>query len=294
MPIMDARIFFRGRAAPRTRNTAAANEAEDIATIIRAINMRTPAGLKILTAFKDRFGEEASEARARMGTSRGTHYDFELKVRETWKKVEHKGGQAYCLPNADDAPWKAGVQFHNGGCEKYSLAHKYAQVWYAMYIESGSLHEEFGIDAPTPSFSEWFMKDCKAQDDPKTPFGKQLKSVVRERRGTNASLREKRADVLAALEVTDEDKAVLIAEVLPIANHALDQKEHWLSIHGSLDGDFHAVWYPQFRIESIQDVVIEKNRDLDLTFLCANNFTFRAILRWGKGAGFSNLRMDLK
>jgi hypothetical protein len=291
---MDIRTFFRAVSRTRTRTAAAANEAEDIATIIRAINTRTPAGVKILAAFKDRFGAEPTAARGRTGSNRGTHYDFEVEVNQSWKKVEHKGGQAYCRPNPDDAPWKAGVQFYNGGCEKYSLAQKYAQLWYAMYIESGSLREEFGITAPTPTFTEWFGKDCKAQDDPKTPFGKELKSVVRETRGPNASLREKRAAVLAALEVTDEDKAALIAEVLPIANHALDQKEQWLSIHGNLEGDFHAVWYPQFRIESIQDIVVEKNRDLELTFLCANSFTFHAILRWGKGAGFSNLRMDLK
>jgi hypothetical protein len=291
---MDIRSFFRGPSAPRTRDTAAANEAEDIATIIRAINMRTPAGLKILTAFKDRFGVEPTAARARTGSNRGTHYDFEINVGGEWKKVEHKGSQVYRRPNADDAPWKAGVQFHNGGCEKYSLARKYAQVWHAMYIESGSLREEFGIAAPTPSVTEWFAKDCKAQDNPKTPFGKELKSTVRRVRGNKASLREKRAAVLAALEVTDEDKSTLIAEVLPVVNEALLQKDYWLSIHGALDGDFHAVWYPQFRIESIQDIGIKKNHDLELTFVCANNFTFDAILRWGMGAGFSNLRMDLK
>ena len=274
--------------------TAAANETADIASIIRAINTRTPGGLAILTSFKDAFGTEPEEARARTGSNRGTHYDFEIKVGSVWKKVEHKGSQVYRRPNADDAPWKAGVQFHNGGCEKYSLARKYAEVWHAMYIQSGSLREEFGLVAPTPSVTEWFKKDCRVQGPPKTPFGKELKSTVRRVRGDKASLREKRAAVLAALEVTDEDKATLIAEVLPVVNEALLQKDYWLSIHGALDGDFHAVWYPQLRIESIQDIGVEKNRDLELTFVCSNTFTFRAILRWGMGAGFSNLRMDLK
>lgn len=278
----------------RTRNTAAANEVEDIANIIHAINARTPAGLVILTAFQTRFGMEITAARSRMGSSRGTHYDLEVEVDGIWKKVEHKGSQAYRLPNSDDAPWKGGVQFYNGGCEKYSLARKYARTWYTIYIESGTLKEEFGVEAPIPSFEEWFEKDCRVQDDPKTAFGKELKRKVREVRGEKASLLEKRAAVLAALEITDEDKVTLISEVLPIANHALDQKEYWLSIHGNIGGDFHAVWHPQFRIESIQDVQIKKNLDIEVDFVCANDFRFRGILRWGKGAGFSCLRMDLK
>ena len=293
MSNMDVRSFF-GKGVTRTRHTAAANEVEDIANIIRAINSRTPAGLAIIATFRDRFGVEITAARARTGSNRGTHYDFEVEVNQTWKKVEHKGSQQYRLPNVDDAPWKGGVQFHNGGCEKYSLARKYAQTWYTMYIQSGTLKEEFGIEASIPSFAEWFEKDCRVQDDPKTPFGKELKRRVRERRGEKSSLLEKRAAVLAALNITDEDNATLIAEVLPIANHALDQKEYWLSIHGTLGGDFHAVWYPQFRIESIQEVTIKKNLDVEIDFVCANDFRFRGILRWGKGAGFSCLRVDLK
>ena len=293
---MDIRTFFpcATRSMSRTRNTAAANEVEDIAAIIYAINTRSPAGLKILSAFKDLFGVEATAARARRGSSRGTHYDFEVEVNQVWKKVEHKGGQAYRLPNPDDVPWKAGVQFHNGGCEKYSLARKYAQTWYATYLQSGALKEEFALAAPIPEFHEWFEKDCRVQGDPKTPFGKELKNKVREARGPRSSLLEKRAAVLDALEITDEDKVHLIQEVLPIANHALEQKEYWLSIHGSLSGDFYAVWYPQFTIESIRDVTMKKNLDLELTFTCANNFTFHGILRWGKGAGFSCVRVDLK
>jgi hypothetical protein len=288
-------MLARGRTVvARTRDAAAANETEDIATIIRAINARTPTGLKILTAFKDRFGEEAVAARPRSGGNRSTHYDFELQVGTAWKKIEHKGSQVYRHPGSDDAPWAAGVQFHNGGCEKYSLARKYAQIWYALYIESGALRAEFALTAPTPSFDEWFNKDCRVQADPKTPFGKELKAAVRAARGPRASLLEKRAAVLAALEVTDEDKTTLLAEMLPIANTVLDQKEYWLSIHGSLDGDFHVGWYPQFRIESIQDVVVEKNLDLELTFTCTNADPIHAILRWGKGAGFSCLRVDLK
>jgi hypothetical protein len=278
----------------RSRDTAAANETKDIAAIIDAINGRTPAGCRIIAAFKDRVGLEITAARTRSGTSRGTHYDFEIEVNGEWKKVEHKGGQLYRLPSPDEAPWKAGVQFYNGGCEKFSFTRKYAHVWYTLLIASGTLREEFGLTAPTPTEDEWFEKDCRTQDDPKTAFGKELKSKVRERRGPKASLLEKRAIVLDALEITEEDKHTLVTEVMSIVKDVLSQKELWLSIHGNLESDFHAVWYPQFTIDDIKDVVIEKKRDLELTFVCSNDFKFHGILRWGKGAGFSCLRVDLK
>jgi hypothetical protein len=289
-----SRIAKRTPKMPRTRNTAAANETKDITTIIAAVNARTPAGEKIIAGFKDKFGVEITAARERNGSSRGVHYDFEVEVDQVWKKVEHKGGQAFRLPRADDVPWKAGVQFHNGGCEKYTIAKKYAITWYETYISSNSLREEFDIVSPTPSFDEWFAKDCRTQADPKTAFGKELKKAVRAKRGNRASLLDKRVAVLESLEINDSDMATLIDEVLPIANHALEQKDYWLSIHGNLDGDFHACWYPKFTIGTINSAVAKKNLDLEIKFHCDNDFNFNGILRWGKGAGFSCLRVDLK
>jgi hypothetical protein len=278
----------------RTRNTAAENETKDISDIILAINTRSPAGQKIIDAFKEKFGIDVTAARQRKGSSRGTHYDFEIEVNHEWKKVEHKGGQAFRMPNAGDAPWKAGVQFHNGGCEKYTLAKKYAKTWYDMYIASDALREEFGIISPTPSFDEWFAKDCRTQADPKTAFGKELKKAVRAKHGLRASLLSKRKAVIAALEIDDADIATLLQEVMPIANHALEQKEYWLSIHGKLEGDFHACWYPNFTIATIGSATVKKNLDVEFTFQCGDDFKFKGILRWGKGAGFSCLRVDLK
>lgn len=279
----------------RSRHVAAVNETKDIETIIDAINNQTPAGCRIIAAFKEKFGMDITGARRRSGSNRGTHYDFEVQVNGEWKKVEHKGGQHYRMPKSDELPWKAGVQFYNGGCEKFSFArNKYARKWYDLYIASDSLRNEFGLTSLTPTFEEWFEKDCRTQDDPRTAFGIELKTKVRELRGPKASLLEKRAAVLEALDFTQDDKAALIDEVMTITKDVLIQKELWLSIHGNLDGEFHAVWYPQFMIESIVEVRVEKGLDLHITFVCSDGFEFHAILRWGKGAGFSCLRIDLK
>lgn len=286
----------------RTKKTAAANEDLDIKAIINGIKDNNKCGPKIMLAFVNKFpGKQIIDARARKGASRGTHYDFEIKIRDIgseaegeWKHVEHKGSKKYAAIKETDNPWSAGVQFHNGGAEKYSLARKYAQEWYDMYIGSNKFKEDFGISAPIPTFADWFKGDCKAQDKPKTAFSKELKEKVRAKRGPKSSLLAERAAVNESLVITDEDMKTLIKEVLPIANQALEQKDYWLTIHGDLAGEFHCAWYPQFVIKSIETVILTKNKDIELEFRCSEEFIFHGILRWGYGAGFSNLRLDLK
>jgi hypothetical protein len=189
----------------------------------------------------------------------------------------------------------AGVQFHNGGCDKYSIAKAYAKKHYELYISSGSLKKTFDITEATPSFEDWFKLDCCVQDDPRTPFGKQLKEKVRAARGPRSSLLKEREPVISTLDITDDVKQQLIKEVLPIANHALDQKDYWLTICGSLDDNkFNLAWNPKFTIGKINAVVVTKKKDIKFEFKCSDDFSFGGILRWGKGAGFSCLRIDLK
>jgi len=286
----------------RTKDNAASNEVVDIQAIITGIHTKNTCGLKIIKAFSDKFPDlELVDARARNGTSRGTHYDFEICVRivgltdeGVWKGVEHKGSKKFKPVADDDTPWKAGVQFHNGGCEKYSIAKEYAKLWYSTYIQSGVLKDEFDIHAETPSFEEWFAKDCKTQADPKTPFGLELKRNVRAQRGARSSLLKERAAVIAALELSNDVLETMKAEVLPIANEALEQKDYWLTIHGDVDSDFHCAWYPKFTISEIEEIRVTKKKDIKFVFHCKGGFLFNGILRWGKGAGFSCLRIDLK
>jgi hypothetical protein len=280
----------------RTRKNAAANEALDIAKIVSGLASQSPIGIKINEAFKNMTGVNIESARKRPGSSRGTHYDLEIKVNGVWKKVEHKGSQKYKVPKLNEPPWKRGVQFYNGGCEKFKFPFKYLRLWYDMYYASGVLKRQFGIESETPTFEEWYIKDCKAQSDPRTPFGKELKEKVRSERGPLGSLLQERSKVIAALDITDEDKDTLKREVLAIANSVLDEKDYWLSIYGNLDDEFHVVWHPKFKIDNILDVNVntETDRDLKFQFICSNDFKFNGIMRWGKGAGFSCFRIDLK
>ena len=277
----------------RTKETAAANEAKDILHIITSINTKNTVGQRIIDGFLHTFGLEILKARERQGSSRGTHYDFDIEVRtpegDVWKHVEHKGSKTYRQIKAEEKPWTAGVQFHNGGSEKYTIAKEYARLHYATHMES--LKTTFNIQANIPSFEEWFKQDCCVQDDPRTSFGRELKQRVRAQR--NSSLLAEREPVVRSLKFDEEDKKILIAEVLPIANHALEQKDYWLTICGDIENDFNFAWSPKFTIGAIEDIVIHRKKDIIFDFKCSD-FTFSGILRWGKGAGFSCLRMDLK
>jgi hypothetical protein len=283
----------------RTRENAGSNETKDIASIINHIHNKTAVGLRFMNQFKTTLGNELLNARVRKGSNRGTHYDFEVLVRyndgrEEWKRVEHKGSATKREFAAGEKPWEAGVQWFNGGCEKFPLCKKYAKVWYDMYIASGELKKAFALNATQPTFEEWFASDCKAQDNPKTVFGKELKANVRKVRGDKASLLEKREAVNAALEITEEDKKELISVIQGLATNIMNEKEIWLTVLGPLDGDFTFQWYGSISFPPITSVEVSKEKDIKFKFQCGDEITFDGILRWGRGAGFSNLRLDAK
>lgn len=279
----------------RTRDSAGANETADIKAIVSAIKTRSAAGLKIIQSFQEKFGLDILDARERKG-NRGVHYDFEVLVGPepgVWKHVEHKGSSTYTPILPDQTPWAAGVQFHNGGCEKYSIAKKYARHWYETYIGSGKLKTDWALDADVPTFEEWYVKDAKKQGDPATTFGKELKRKVRLARGAKSSLLEERRQVNETFIPCEDDLELFKTEALPILNSVLQEKDYWLTIHGSVGGDFHCAWYPSFQLREIKRITMEKELDIWFNFEC-EGCAFRCILRWGKGAGFSNIRIDAR
>jgi hypothetical protein len=254
-----------------------------------------------MNAFKEKFpGAEIIDIRKRDGTSRKVHKDFDICVYFTiesvsrWYHVEHKGKKSFTLIKPDAKPWAPGVQFYNGPCKQFSSAKIYARIWYNIHVVSGTLKTRFNIEAPIPEFDDWYTKDCTNQGDPRTPFGKELKQKYREQHGGGTSLLDEREVVNKAFNITDAEKEILIREAVDIATKVLDEKDYWLNIHGDLLGDFNVAWHPKYNISKITGVNIKQDLDLNIEFLCDNGNGFNAILRWGKGAGFSNLRLDLK
>ncbi len=264
----------------RTLATAGANAQLDIALLVEALHTRNSVGQKIAQIYKESIGIEILDARIRKGGNRTTHNDLEILIGPApgiWVTVEHKSSKEYRPIKPDERPWDTGVQFHNGGCNLYSMAQLYAKAWYDTQIGSGALKEEWNITAPIPSYEEWFALDAKTQGEPKTPFGKELKEKVTAGGG---SLRHKRPAAQAAFNPTPADMEILKKEVQEIINKVLGEKDYWLTIHGDLRGDFYCAWYPKFQIGEIEDVTMDREKDIFFNFRCGQN-SFRAILRSG-------------
>jgi hypothetical protein len=285
----------------RTKALAGVNETQDIAAIVTALKSSMAAGIRLRESFLRKFRLNLYDARLRAGGNRSTHYDFQVLVgttskEATWKNVEHKGSRE-CRPvGTDETPWAAGVQFHNGGCDKYSIGPLYARAWYNVHVGSGTLKTEWSLDAAIPSFEEWYDGDAKRQGDPSTAFGIELKTKVRAALGDKKSLTssEYRAAAHAAFNPTAADLDQFKGEALTVLNEALEQKDYWLTIHGDILGDFHCAWFPKFVLASIDEVTVRKD-ELDIWFdLRSGPLRFSCILRWGKGVGFSNLRIDAR
>lgn len=284
----------------RTKATAKANEDCDVNMIIDLLNNTTSTkGEEMRKAFYDKFGKTITLARrANKSGSRTTHYDFEVLTNDdTYLKVEHKSSTKFAKINPDLPPWKEGVQFYNGGMEKFRLSKKYATAWYNKFILSGVLKERYGLTAEIPTLETWIKDDAKRQDNPKTEFGKELKRVVRARFGDKSSLKSERDEFVQEFYslCTDVDCNELAEDVLPIARESFAEKDIWLQITGNVESDaFNFEWSPGFTVTAIKHVSILKGSDIMIRVECNDGFTFGGILRWGKGMGFSNLRLDLK
>jgi len=290
----------------RTKSNAKANEDKDVDTVIRLLN--TPESVKgreMRAAFEALFGLPIiSASRHKMATrakkqggGRSTHYDFVVQLADgTERTVEHKGSCDKKPIDLSLPPWTGGVQFYNGGMEKYRLAQKYAKAWYQKYIASGILSERYGLTSPLPSEEMWIAKDAKVQGKPTTPFGKELKSVYQARDGCGKkSLSAERDEFVEGFQWSEEDVTHLAEDVFPLIQSSFAEKDVWLQIAGSVENeDFYFAWRDPIRIQNVEHITIEKNKDIEFNVVCDGGLVVHGILRWGYGAGFSNLRIDLK
>ena len=286
-------------ATGRTKANTKENEEKDITDIVNAINNDTPQGIQIKPSYYNKFGSRIKSARSsdsdgnKVG-GRNIHYDLEVHD-DVWKRVEHKGKTDYTPIDVTISPWTTGVQFYNGTASKFGIGKKYADDWYTRYIESGEISNTYGILSPIPTRDEW-IKDAMRQGDPKTKFGMELKSKFREMNPGKSLINERNQFVDTIFIPTAEDLDILKKEALTEANRVLREKDLWLQIHGDINSDFYCEWTGPVEINDIKRAYTTKkgSKDVNFIFECEDNFKFGGILRWGKGAGFSNLRIDLK
>lgn len=292
----------------RSKKNAKANEDADIDVLIAQINSSSSeAGKRLRADYMARFSATLAGARRSDPSKRGAggrkvHFDFQINViyadgRSAWLNVEHKGSKIYAPINKDLPPWTGGVQFYNGGMEKYRLARKYAEDWHSRYIKSGLLKSRYGLVAAEPDLETWIAGDARVQGAPKTPFGSELKTVYQARPGcAGKSLSAERDEFVEMFyERCDAAAGVELAEdIYPLVRDSLAQKDVWLQVAGDVNGAYYFAWSPPLRVSRIDRVEFKKGRDIEFTVYCDNDFKFNGILRWGYGAGFSNLRCDLR
>jgi len=291
----------------RSKAAAKANEDTDVSTLIHYLNTKESIkGQEMRDAFKTRFGltiigatrhKTMNQVKQKQGGGRSIHYDFVLQLADgTERTVEHKGEKVKHTIDLSLPPWTGGVQFYNGGMEKYRLAQKYAREWYHRFIVSGVLTERYGLTSSIPTEEEWIAKDAKVQSLAKTPFGKELKKVYQERDGCEkGSLKAERDEFVQGFEWSEEDERQLAEDVFPLIQSSFAEKDVWLQIAGSVEtGDFNFAWRDPIRIQRVERITIEKKKDIEFTVECDDGVVVLGILRWGYGAGFSNIRIDLK
>jgi hypothetical protein len=291
----------------RTKKNTKKNEEIDVNALIHYLNTKESVkGQEMRDAFKARFGltiigatrhKTLNQVKQKRGGGRSIHYDFVVQLDDgTERTVEHKGSKDKKTIDLSLPPWTGGVQFYNGGMEKYRLAQKHAREWYHKFIVSGVLTERYGLTSPIPSEEEWITKDAKVQSLAKTPFGKELKKVYQERDGCEkGSLKAERDEFVQGFEWSEEDVTHLAEDVFPLIQSSFADKDVWLQIAGSVEsGDFNFAWRDPIHIQKMERITIEKKTDIEFTVECDGGLVVHGILRWGYGQGFSNLRIDLK
>jgi hypothetical protein len=295
----------------RSKKNSKKNEEHDIIKIIDFINENCSIGTRILQAFELCFVGFKILKATNSGGRRRDHHDFNLTVEDlntriqySWT-VEHKGTQKKA--SLGDPPWKGGVQFYNGGMEKFTITEEYAKFWYDTFIASNRFRHEFEIpdNIPTPDYITWRNNDAKVQGNPKTEFGIALKKNVRDKLGHNKSLITYRNEFVPSFinlikTAKPEILDVLKIEILEIAKKILEHKDAWLEINGNVDSNcdipFTFKWTKKLTISQIFSITIDEETKSDFTGKIESDLDYpiKFIIRWGKGTGFSNLRMDLK
>lgn len=304
-PITRMSVINRVRSKKNSKN----NEEYDILKIISFINEKCYIGTRIVQSFEECFVDFKILKAMNSGGRRRDHYDFNIivedlntKLQHAWT-VEHKGTQK--KESNGNPPWKGGVQFYNGGMEKFTIAEEYAKFWYDTFISSGRLREEFDIprDIQTPDYITWRNNDAKVQGNPKTLFGIALKKNARDKLGHNKSLLSHRNEFVPLFINLIKTKKpeileTLKVEILEISKKILDQKDAWLEINGNIDSNipFTFKWTKKLTITQITSIFVDEESKTDFTGKVESDlgYQIKFIIRWGKGAGFSNLRMDLK
>lgn len=296
----------------RARANNGKNENLDLDTLAYHFNEATPLGRQLKTKLFNKTGVVFNLFVCRSG-NRSSHFDFiVLDENDVSYKVEYKGGN--CLGKLrlreNECPWKFGVQYFNGPASSFEVGRYYCRLWHAHYIQSGYLNEEYGLTTKAPNLLDW-EKDCFRQGNPMLAWSIEFKSVFRASTGRKSplELRSKINEMFMERWETDESfRQSLMLEVEEKTNAVFSEKNLWLQLNtvnfsretSPEAADF--MWCAQFpKLRIVDSSKVESKTDIEFSLVfewvgdCNIDVSVvKARLRWGKGAGFSNLRVDLK
>ena len=72
------------------------------------------------------------------------------------------------------------------------------------------------------------------------------------------------------------------------------EKHYWLQIQGDLSGEFNFAWAPAVQVSKITGLKVDTTKSDVVILFETDALPITAMLRWGKGQGLSNIRIDLR
>lgn len=303
--IIDMRI--KGINNQGTRSGNGSDESQRLEWIKKQINNDTEWGQGFKKDYQDFYNKEIKEIK-NTGT-RKKHYDFLIIHTDgTSIRCEEKGNKGKYDLDLSETPWQKAVQRVNGNPKDFNICRIFAKLWYDTIIYSEHINSMIGNILPIPSFDEWYKGDCCTQGNPKTEWGMQNKTNVKEKwKDGNKSISlnkrngvpiDGRALIIDGFKgsFTNDVKENLLQEIHTKLNYFMNEKDIWITTCGQVPNINYRFWN-KFEPEKIEDIVIKYNKGSDIIFSCItedkkNNF--ECYLRWGKGCGFSNLRFDIR
>jgi hypothetical protein len=287
-------------------------EIERLGKICYYMNNPTFIGFIMRQEYYKLFGKNINQV-ILSGGSNKDHYDIEIvHIDGTKKKCEEKSTIFFKQDlSRETKPWEYSVQVYNGIGKHFQIGILYAKLWYKHNIQNGVVKRNYNINSPIPTEAEWLKKDAFQCGNPKTLYGMELKQKFRKIHGETSmngkskegyieNLVDYREPISMELKLmlsrNTEIKIGLINEIQQILNKIFTEKECYLQTTGDIDTEnFNFLWYPQIQIPKILDLKLnEKNSDIVFDIVTDITQDYSMILRFGKGTGFSNIRIDIR
>jgi hypothetical protein len=279
-------------------------EHERVQFITDSFNNNTELGKKLKETFYTKFGKRITNV-DHLGNN-NDHYDMRFYLDDgTTKTCEEKGNSnSNKLSDDDSSPWEQSIQRANIPGNKITMCKIFARLWHDKVVCNKSIRDDLNMISEFPDYETW-IKDGFRTGDPQTNYVKELKEKYRRKYGAKSSMNGKknspydyRQDVVPLLEFTEEDKITLIHEIQTKLNSVMNEKDCWLQTIGMVP-NLKFKWFSHIGSPKIIKVA-KKTGTLDTQFIFTTQDatggvkTFETILRFGKGTGFTNIRMDIR